>query len=69
MGLDIRLPIRLFLILMCLAVATVAPAADDFTRPIRVSPDGRYLVQANGEPYFFLGENAEYLIPPVATQP
>lgn len=36
--------------------------ADALSKPIRVSADGRFLVEPNGKPFFFLAENAEYLM-------
>lgn len=33
-----------------------AHAADDLTRPIRVSPDGHFLAQSDGQPFFWLGD-------------
>ncbi|MBI4166966.1 MAG: glycoside hydrolase family 140 protein, partial [Acidobacteria bacterium] len=40
----------------CFMLATTANAADDLTKPIRVSPDGHFLVQPDGEPFFWLGD-------------
>lgn len=37
---------------------TAARAADDLTKPIKASPDGRFLVQPNGDPFFWLGDTA-----------
>src|SRR5438876_8129443 len=34
----------------------------DSQLPISASEDGHFLTQANGKPFFFLGENAEYLL-------
>lgn len=42
-------------------VLTAAPQAhpkDDLVRPIRVSPDGHYLAQPDGQPFFWLGDIA-----------
>jgi hypothetical protein len=39
-----------------------ARSRDALTKPIRVSADGRFLVEPNGKPFFFLAENSEYLI-------
>jgi hypothetical protein len=38
--------------------AMPAAAADDLTRPIAVSPDGHFLQQPDGEPFFWLGDTA-----------
>jgi hypothetical protein len=38
------------------ATIRVEALADDFTKPIRVSADGHYLVQPDGEPFFWLGD-------------
>ncbi|MBI4166583.1 MAG: glycoside hydrolase family 140 protein [Acidobacteria bacterium] len=35
-----------------------AIAVDDLSRPIRVSPDGHFLVQPDGEPFFWLADTA-----------
>jgi hypothetical protein len=32
------------------------PAADDLTRPIQVSADGRFFIQPDGKPFFMLGD-------------
>ena len=37
---------------------TAARAADDLTQPIRVSPDGHFLTQPDGQPFFWLGDTA-----------
>jgi hypothetical protein len=34
----------------------------DLTKPIVVSENGRFLAQPDGQPFFYLGENAEYLL-------
>jgi hypothetical protein len=47
--------------LVGLIIAAGAYAADDLSKPIRVSPDGHFLVQPDGKPFFYLGQNAEYL--------
>lgn len=39
-----------------MALASTAQAGDDFTRSIRVSPDGHFLTQPDGEPFFWLGD-------------
>lgn len=41
---------------------TVPQTSADLTRPIVVSGNGRFLAQPDGEPFFYLGENAEYLL-------
>ncbi|MBI4166967.1 MAG: glycoside hydrolase family 140 protein [Acidobacteria bacterium] len=41
-----------------LLLAATANAADDLTKPIRVSPDGHFLVQPDGQPFFWLGDTA-----------
>jgi len=42
-------------------ISLSATAADDVSKPVRVSPDGHFLMQTDGKPFFYLGENAEYL--------
>lgn len=39
-----------------------AELTTDLVKPIKVSDNGRFLVQPNGQPFFYLGENAEYLL-------
>lgn len=39
-------------------VSSTANAADDLTKPIRVSSDGHFLVQPDGQPFFWLGDAA-----------
>jgi hypothetical protein len=41
----------------CLLMKT-AQAADDLSKPIRVSPDGHFLMQADGKPFFWTEELA-----------
>src|SRR5687767_11394560 len=36
--------------------------ADDLTQPIRVSPDGHFLTQPDGEPFFWLADTAWELL-------
>jgi hypothetical protein len=36
--------------------AQVAQAADDLSKPLRISPDGRFFMQADGAPFFWLGD-------------
>src|SRR5690349_16346503 len=36
--------------------------ADDLTQPIRVSRDGHFLTQPNGEPFFWLADTAWELL-------
>lgn len=47
--------------LLLIGLTTLTRAGDDFTKPIGVSPDGHFLMQPDGRPFFYLGENAEYL--------
>src|SRR5688572_30705780 len=54
--------IRVFLVVMGVTAATAIAHAADFTQPIKVSPDGRFLANQDGTPFFFLVENAEYLL-------
>lgn len=46
-----------FLAATCLLMTT-ALAADDLTQPIRVSENGRFLSQPDGQPFFWLGDTA-----------
>ena len=46
----------LTLTLAVLTVPATGFAKDDLAQPIRVSPDGHYLMQSNGEPFFWLGD-------------
>lgn len=48
--------IKLLITLICLFAG--AAQADDLTRPIRVSADGHFLVQPDGQPFFWLGDTA-----------
>ena len=45
-----------FSALTCICVFMSAHSADDFTQPVRVSPDGHYLAQPDGQPFFWLGD-------------
>jgi hypothetical protein len=51
----------LLLALAAAAISEPAFSADDLTKPIRVSPDGHFLVQPDGKPFFYLSENVETL--------
>jgi hypothetical protein len=42
--------------LLALACASVARSADDLKQALRVSPDGRFLTQPDGEPFFWLAD-------------
>jgi uncharacterized protein DUF4038/collagenase-like protein with putative collagen-binding domain len=47
--------------IVLIAVFSLVPqanASDDLTKPIRVSPDGHFLVQPDGAPFFWLGDTA-----------
>lgn len=39
-----------------MALVAPAQAADDLSRPIRVSPDGHFLTKPDGEPFFWLAD-------------
>src|SRR6185436_19408705 len=43
-------------------ISTTTSVGADLTRAIRVSPDGRFLAEPDGTPFFYLAENAEYLL-------
>lgn len=43
---------------LLLLLACVAAHADDLTRPLKVSPDGHFLAQPDGQPFFWLGDTA-----------
>jgi hypothetical protein len=63
MGAVLRQLTRCQISLIVLASITVpAQAADDLRRPIRASSDGHFLVRPDGKPFFYLGENVEYLL-------
>lgn len=49
------------LIAACLSAAS-ADAADDLTRPVRVSENGRFLARPDGKPFFWLGDTAWPLV-------
>src|SRR5688572_29539703 len=40
--------------LLCIAAGTAH--ADDLTKPLRISPDGRFLMQPDGAPFFWLAD-------------
>ncbi len=44
--------------LSCVALSSIAPAARAAEHPLRVHANHRYLVQANGQPFFYLGDTA-----------
>ena len=54
--------LKRFTIALFLSVSVeTAAATDDLTKPIQVSPDGHFLMQPDGKPFFYLGENVETL--------
>lgn len=61
MGIRALAPIGVFrvtlLVAACMAVRA-AGAADDLSRSIRASANGHFLVQPDGEPFFWLGDTA-----------
>src|ERR1700742_3111831 len=48
----------LLLIAFCAVATASAQTADDLTRPLQVSSDGHFLVQPNGQPFFWLADTA-----------
>src|SRR5688572_24312182 len=53
-----KIPPSLVFAFAALLSLGAAQAADDLTRPIRVSPNGHFLVQPDGEPFFWLADTA-----------
>jgi hypothetical protein len=56
---------RLFVLVLIFSINSRAqPAGNraDFSGPLRVSANHRYLVQANGQPFFYLGDTAWELV-------
>ena len=60
--------------LLLFAACAGGPQVDLRTRPLQVSPDGRFIVDGTGAPFFWLGDTAwglfeKAVLEPTETQP